>query len=69
MKIPFAHIIFLRPSKEPFAHIKIEFANVMGGNMVMLVYAQFFSLSLEDEGGGVQLVYAGHLFAGMEGYF
>ena len=28
-----------------------------------------FSLSLEDEDGGVELVYAGHLFAGVEGYF
>ena len=28
-----------------------------------------FSLSLGDEGGGVELVYVGHLFAGMEGYF
>ena len=28
-----------------------------------------FSLSLGDEIGGVELVYVGHLFAGVEGYF
>ena len=28
-----------------------------------------FSLSLGNEGGGVELVYAGHLFAGVEVYF
>ena len=28
-----------------------------------------FSLSLGNEGGGVELLYAGYLFAGVEGYF
>ena len=46
------------------------FANTpSAGRAHALAYAQFVSLSLGDEGGGIELVYAGHLFAGVEGYF
>ena len=46
------------------------FANTLSAGCAhALVYAQFVHSSLGDKGGGLQLVYARHLFAGVEGYF
>ena len=46
------------------------FTNTLSaGRAHVLVYARFVSLSLGNEVGGVELVYVGHLFAGVKGYF
>ena len=45
----------------------LQIHSLQGGHMRSCMHS-LFSLSLGNEGGRVELVYAGHLFAGVDGY-